>query len=93
MPGKADLAERIAESVEGITKKQAAEVFDVLFESITDYLRSGERVQIPGFGSFSVSERASRTGRNPATGATITIPASKNARFKAGKDLKESLKK
>jgi DNA-binding protein HU-beta len=48
-------------------------------------------VQLPGFGSFSVSERAARQGRNPATGATIDIPASKNVRFKMGKELKEAL--
>ena len=50
-------------------------------------------MQIPGFGSFSVGKRAARKGRNPATGATITIKASKNAKFKAGKELKEALNK
>ena len=90
MAGKADIADRIADAV-GITKKQAAEAFDACFSAIVDCLGDGERVQVPGFGSFSVSERAARTGRNPATGATIRIPASKNAKFKPSKDLKEAL--
>lgn len=90
MAGKADIAERISDAV-GITKKQAAEAFDACFSAITDCLCDDERVQVPGFGSFSVSERAARTGRNPATGATIQIPASKNAKFKPSKDLKDAL--
>lgn len=93
MAGKADIVEHIASSVDGLTKKQAAEAFDAVVESITKSLKKAERVQIPGFGSFSVSKRAARKGRNPATGATITIKASKNARFKAGKELKEALNK
>jgi len=91
MAGKADLVDAIAQSVDGITKKQAGEAFDAIFDSITDYLEDGDRVQVPSFGTFSITERAERQGRNPATGATITIPASKNVRFKAGKDLKEAV--
>jgi DNA-binding protein HU-beta len=91
MAGKADILSAVTDNVEGLTKKQAAEAFDAIFEAITQNLKAGERVTLPGFGSFSVSERAARKGRNPATGAEIHIPASKNARFKAGKDLKESL--
>jgi len=90
MAGKADIVDTIADEV-GITKKQAAEAFDACFSAIQSWLEQDERVQVPGFGSFSVSHRAARTGRNPATGATIQIPASKNAKFKAGKDLKEAL--
>jgi DNA-binding protein HU-beta len=56
------------------------------------HLEKGDRIQVPGFGSFSVSERAARTGRNPKTGQSIKIAASKNVRFKVGKDLKDSLK-
>ena len=91
MAGKADVVDALAASVEGLTKKQAAEAFDAVFGSIAKHLRKDERVQVPGFGSFSVSRRAARKGRNPATGAAITIKASKNARFKAGKELKDSL--
>lgn len=91
MAGKADLVESIATNVEGLSKKQAAEAFDVVIDSLTSFLKRGERIQIPGFGSFNVSDRAARKGRNPATGATIDIPASKNVRFKMGKELKDSL--
>lgn len=93
MAGKADIVDALAAGVEGMSKKSAGEAFDMVFETIAKHLRKEERVQIPGFGSFSVSKRAQRKGRNPATGATITIKASKNARFKAGKELKDSLNK
>ena len=91
MAVKADLTDHLAGTVEGVTKKTAGEAVDAVFECITDALADGERVQVPGFGTFSVSERAERQGRNPATGETITIPASKNVRFKAGKNLKEAV--
>lgn len=91
MAGKADIVDQVAGSVDGITKKQAGEAFDAVFDAITGHLGDGERVTLPGFGSFSVTARAARRGRNPATGQAITIPASKNARFKAGKDLKEAV--
>ncbi len=91
MAGKAHIVDAVVDAVEGLTKKQAAEAFDAVFASITSYLKDGERVTLPGFGSFSVTERAARTGRNPATGASIQIAASKNARFKAGKDLKDAV--
>lgn len=90
MAGKAQLVDDVANRVD-LTKKQAAEAVDATFDCIADYLKKGERVSVPGFGSFSVSERAARKGRNPATGQEIDIPASKNAKFKAGKDLKDSL--
>lgn len=91
MAGKAQIVDAVANKVDGLTKKQAAEAVDATFECITEYLEKEERVSIPAFGSFAVSERAARKGRNPATGQEIDIAASKNARFKAGKDLKESL--
>lgn len=91
MAGKAHIVDGVANSVDGINKKQAGEAFDAVFDSITKYLRKGERVTLPGFGSFSVSKRAARKGRNPATGKEIQIKASKNARFKAGKDLKTAV--
>lgn len=90
MAGKADCVDRIAADAD-LTKKQAGEAFESLLDAIVDFLKDGERVQLPGFGSFSVVERSARTGRNPATGETIQIPASKNAKFKASKDLKEVL--
>ncbi|MCB1007472.1 MAG: HU family DNA-binding protein [Acidobacteria bacterium] len=93
MAGKADIVDYIAGSVDGLTKKAAGEAFDAAIEAIVKGLKKGERVQVPGFGSFSVNKRAARKGRNPATGATITIKASKNVRFKAGKELKDTLNK
>lgn len=91
MAGKADIVDRVADTVGEITKKQAGEAFDAVFDTIARQLRRGERVQVPGFGSFSVSKRAARQGRNPKTGETIRIRASKGVRFKIGKELKEKL--
>jgi DNA-binding protein HU-beta len=91
MAGKADLINSIAESVEGLTRRQATAAFEAVFGAITDALKAGEGAKIPGFGSFGVSERASRKGRNPATGESITIKASKGVRFKVGKELKEAV--
>jgi DNA-binding protein HU-beta len=90
MAGKADIIDDIANTA-GLTRRQATEAFQATVDSITGYLRKGERVQIPGFGSFSVSERAARTGRNPATGESIKIKASKNVRFKGGREMKDAL--
>ena len=90
MPGKADVINAIAEQA-GISKKEAAAAFDAFVNSISDTCQSGERCAIPGLGSFSVTERKAREGRNPRTKETITIPASKNVRFKAGKDLRDLL--
>ena len=90
MAGKADIVDSVA-NASGVTKGQAAEIFDATFSAISDCLANGERVQVPGFGTFSISERAEREGRNPATGKTITIAASKSVRFKPGKDLKEAV--
>ena len=92
MAGKADIVDYIADNVEGISKRQASQAFESMVEAMAMHLEKGERVQVPGFGSFSVSERAARTGRNPKTGQSIKIAASKNVRFKVGKDLKDSLK-
>lgn len=90
MAGKADIVDKIAAGAD-LTKKQASEALEATLRAIRGSLRGGERVQIPGFGSFSVSHRKARTGRNPATGASIFIPASNNVKFKAGKDLKASV--
>ena len=93
MASKADIVEHIANSVDGLTKKAAGEALEAAIEAVSKALRKGDRVQMPGFGSFTVSKRGARKGRNPKTGAAITIKASKNVRFKAGKELKESLNK
>ncbi len=93
MAGKADLVNGIVDRVEGITRRQAAEAFEAVFDSIVQALRAGESAKVPGFGSFSMSERAARKGRNPATGESINIKASKTVRFKVGKELKEAVNK
>jgi len=76
-----------------ITKKQATEALEAFMTGITTQLKKGQKVSFAGFGTFSVSERKARTGRNPQTGATIQIPATKVPVFKAGKHLKEEIKK
>jgi DNA-binding protein HU-beta len=90
MAGKGDVINAIAEQA-GITKKEATAAFDAFVDYISETCQSGERCAIPGLGSFSVSERKAREGRNPRTKETITIPASRNVRFKAGKDLRDLL--
>lgn len=90
MAGKADVITAIAEQA-GISKKEAAAAFDAFVGYITDTCARGERCAIPGLGSFVASERATREGRNPRTNEKITIPASTNVKFKAGKDLRDTL--
>ena len=92
MAGKADFVNSIADSV-GVNRRQAAEAFDAIFDAMTAALKSGDTAKVPGFGSFSISERAARKGRNPATGEAIKIKASKSVRFKPGKELKEAVNK
>ncbi len=88
MAGKADVITAIADQA-GITKKEAAAAFDAFVGYITDSCQRGDRCAIPGLGSFSVTNRKAREGRNPRTKERITIPESKNVRFKAGKDLRD----
>lgn len=90
MPNKADLIYVIANKA-NISKGDAGVALDAVLEEITEALKKGERVSISGFGTFSVGSRTARTGRNPQTGATIQIPASKSPKFKPGKALKESI--
>ena len=87
---KNELAGKIAERA-GIGVGQAKEAVDATFDTIADQLRSGGEVAVAGFGKFSVSNRSARQGRNPATGATIQIPASKAAKFSAASALKKQL--
>ncbi|MBS1682916.1 MAG: HU family DNA-binding protein [Bacteroidetes bacterium] len=87
---KAELVSKIAEDAE-ITKAQAASALDSFMEGVTKTLKSGNKLILVGFGTFSVSKRAARNGRNPKTGATIKIKAKKVARFKASKELSGKL--
>lgn len=91
MAGKSDIVEHLANTVEGMTKKLAGEATEAVFDCIGSALADGERVQIPGFGTFQVSHRQERQGRNPKTKEAITIPASNSVRFKPGKALKDSV--
>jgi DNA-binding protein HU-beta len=90
MAGKADVINAIAEQA-GISKKEASAAFDAFVNYISDSCQRGERCAVPGLGSFNVTQRKAREGRNPRTNERITIPASKNVRFKAGKDLREAV--
>jgi DNA-binding protein HU-beta len=83
---KAELIAKIADDA-GITKTQANASVDSFVEAVTKTLKSGNKVTLVGFGTFSVSKRAARNGRNPQTGAVIKIKAKKVAKFKAGKEL------
>jgi DNA-binding protein HU-beta len=87
---KNELAERIAESAD-LGVGQARNVVETVIDTISDELARGGEVALAGFGKFSVSHRAARQGRNPATGQTISIPASKAARFSAASALKKRL--
>ncbi|MBE9502545.1 MAG: HU family DNA-binding protein [Proteobacteria bacterium] len=87
---KDQLVEKIAGDA-GITKKEAQSALKSITSGISGALAKGDSLSLVGFGTFSVSQRAARTGRNPQTGATIQIAASKGAKFKAGKTLKEAV--
>ena len=87
---KAELIEAIV-AKSGRTKKDAGAALDAAMEAVKDALKAGDKVQLVGFGTFSVKTRAARTGKNPATGAAIQIPACKVPAFAAGKALKDSI--
>ena len=87
---KADLIDVIAEEA-GITKTQANAALDSFTNAVTKTLKNGGKVTLVGFGTFSVSKRAARNGRNPQTGEVIKIKARKVARFKAGKELSSKM--
>lgn len=87
---KAELISKIAEDA-GLTKVQASAALDSFIEGVTKTLKSGNKLILVGFGTFSVSKRAARKGRNPLTGETIKIKAKKVAKFKAGKELQGKL--
>ena len=87
---KNDLVTAVAESAD-ITRADAAKAVDAVFDTITNTLKAGEDIRLVGFGTFATSKRAATTGRNPRTGETIEIAASVQAKFKAGKGLKDAL--
>ncbi|WP_449401670.1 HU family DNA-binding protein [Flavisolibacter ginsengisoli] len=87
---KAELINKIADDA-GVTKTQANAALDSFVEAVTKTLKGGGKVTLVGFGTFSVSKRAARNGRNPQTGEVIKIKARKVARFKAGKELSAKL--
>ena len=85
---KAELITSMAEKSQ-LTKKDAESALKAFIDSVQEALEGGDKVQLVGFGTFEVAERAAREGRNPQTGETMTIAASKNPKFKAGKALKD----
>ena len=87
---KAELIAAVAENAE-LTKKDAEKAVKAFIEVVTDELKKGEKVQVVGFGTFEVAERAAREGRNPHTGEPMPIAASKAPKFNAGKALKDAL--
>ena len=87
---KDDLINKIASNL-AMKKTEARGAFDSVISNIVDSLKSGKEVRLVGFGTFLVSKREARTGRNPRTGETIQIPAKKVPKFRAGKDLKNSI--
>ena len=88
---KAELIDAVATKSE-LTKQDSKKAVDALFETISNTLAKEEKIQLIGFGTFEVRERAARTGRNPQTGEEMTIPASKVPAFKPGKELKVAVK-
>ena len=89
---KSELVEAVAKAA-GLTKADATRAIDATFATITGELKKGHKVPVAGFGTFNVSKRAARTGRNPQTGATVKIAARKAVSFKAGSALKETVNK
>ncbi|WP_367345200.1 HU family DNA-binding protein [Stenotrophomonas bentonitica] len=87
---KTELIDAVAEAAD-LTKADSARAVDAVVASITKALKGGDAVTLVGFGTFQVRDRAARTGRNPKTGDTIKIAASKNPSFKAGKALKDAV--
>ena len=89
---KADLVAAMAEKA-GVSKKDAEASLKAFTDVVAEELKKGEKIQLVGFGNFEVSERPAREGRNPRTGETMTIAASKTPKFKPGKALKDEINK
>src|SRR5579884_1455716 len=89
---KAELVDEVARVVQ-LTKKQAETIVNIVFDSIVDSLRSGQKIELRGFGSFRLRSRKSPTGPNPKTGEKVEVPSKKIPYFKPGKELKEIINK
>ncbi|MEO8379439.1 MAG: integration host factor subunit beta [Acidobacteriota bacterium] len=89
---KAELVDEVARVVQ-LTKKDAEKIVNIVFDSIVDSLRGGQKIELRGFGSFRLRSRKSRTGRNPKTGEKVEVPSKKIPYFKPGKELKELINK
>ena len=87
---KGELINQIAERA-GLSKAQATDALNAVLDTVGDELKAGNKVSLVGFGAFSISRRDARTGRNPQTGATIQIAAKNVVKFKAGKELTDSV--
>ena len=87
---KAELVDEVARVVE-LTKKQAETIVNIVFDSIVDSLRSGQKIELRGFGVFQVKQRKKGIGRNPKTGVEVKIPPGNTIRFKPGKELRNLL--
>ena len=85
---KEDIVEQVSREAE-MTKKDAEQLVEIVFDSIIEALNKGEKVELRGFGSFRTRQRGARKGRNPKSGAAVDIPAKRVAYFKPGKELKE----
>jgi integration host factor subunit beta len=88
---KSDLIERVSVRVPHVSKKDTETVVNTIFDSMTESLMQGDRIEIRGFGSFQVKIREAREGRNPKTGEEVRIPAKRTPFFKVGKELKERI--
>ena len=88
---KLDVVAKVAEKA-GLTKADAARAMEAVTDTISAALKKGEKVTLTGFGTFELRQRAARMGRNPQTGASLHIPATKTPAFKAGKSLKEAVR-
>lgn len=86
---KSELVERIVERNSMLTRKESEMIINIVFDSMTEALQSGDKVEIRGFGSFTVRERGAREARNPKSGEVVDIPAKKVPFFKTGKELRE----
>lgn len=89
---KQELIDAMAKTA-GLTKAASADALEAFIEVVTKALKKGDEVRVTNFGTFAVAKRAATTGRNPRTGATIKIPASKQPKFRAGKGLKDIVNK
>ena len=87
---KSEMIDSVAKGAD-LTKAKAQEAIEAVLAAVTTALKNGEEVRLVGFGTFSVAERAAGTARNPRTGETINVAASKQPKFKAGKELKEAV--